>query len=84
MMIPMIIEAARCLEEGIVATPNELDMGLVLGVGFPPFRGGALKYADRLGLAHVVERADAYAELGKLYEPTARMRKMADKGETYY
>ncbi len=84
MMIPMIIEAARCLEEGIVATPNELDMGLVLGVGFPPFRGGALKYADRLGLAHVVERADAYAELGKLYEPTARMREMADKGETYY
>src|SRR5699024_8509999 len=47
MMLPMVIEAARCLEEGIVATPNEVDMGLVLGLGFPPFRGGALKYADQ-------------------------------------
>lgn len=84
MMIPMIIEAARCLEEDIVGTPNELDMGLVLGLGFPMFRGGALRYADSLGISHIVERADAYSELGKLYEPTQRMREMARDGESYY
>ena len=41
-MIPMVIETARCLEEGIVETPNEADMGLIFGIGFPPFHGGAL------------------------------------------
>lgn len=84
MMLPMVIEAARCLEQGIADTANEVDMGLILGVGFPPFRGGALKYADRLGVANVVEAAGRYAHLGKLYEPTERMREMAANGESYY
>ena len=84
MMIPMIIETARCLEDKIVETPNEADMGLIMGIGFPPFRGGALKYADLLGLASVCETADRYAALGKLYEPTERMRAMAATGATYY
>ena len=83
MMIPMIIETARCLEEGIVDTPNEADMGLIMGIGFPPFRGGAFKYADELGLAHVCERAKAYLHLGHLYAPTARMEEMAANNETY-
>ena len=84
MMLPMIIESARCLEENIVGTPQEADMGLILGVGFPPFRGGALKYADSLGLKTVVEKAEKYAHLGKLYEPTPTMREMAEAGKTYY
>jgi 3-hydroxyacyl-CoA dehydrogenase/enoyl-CoA hydratase/3-hydroxybutyryl-CoA epimerase/enoyl-CoA isomerase len=84
MMIPMIIEAARALEEGIAETPNEVDMGLIMGIGFPPFRGGALKYADALGLKSVCDKADKYSSFGKLYEPTERMREMAAKGETYY
>ncbi len=84
MMVTMIIETARCLEEKIVETPNEADMGLILGIGFPPFRGGALKYADTLGLKAVVEMAAKYSHLGKLYEPTARMQEMAANGETYY
>jgi 3-hydroxyacyl-CoA dehydrogenase/enoyl-CoA hydratase/3-hydroxybutyryl-CoA epimerase/enoyl-CoA isomerase len=84
MMLPMVIEAARCLEQGIAETPNEVDMGLILGVGFPPFRGGAFKYADRLGIEKVVEAAAKYAHLGKLYEPTERMREMAAGGEKYY
>jgi len=84
MMIPMIIETARCLEEGIVDTPNEADMGLIMGIGFPPFHGGALKYADTMGLATVCEKARQLAHLGKLYEPTPRMLEMAAQGETYY
>ncbi|MFK8018050.1 MAG: fatty acid oxidation complex subunit alpha FadB [Gammaproteobacteria bacterium] len=83
-MLPMIIETARCLEEDIVATPNEADMGLILGIGFPPHHGGALKYADTLGLQAVVDKCSQYAHLGKLYEPTERMREMAANGETYY
>ncbi len=83
-MLPMIIETARCLEEGIVETAQEADMGLIMGIGFPPFRGGALKYADTIGLANLVEMAKKYESLGKLYEPTDRMKEMAANGETYY
>jgi 3-hydroxyacyl-CoA dehydrogenase / enoyl-CoA hydratase / 3-hydroxybutyryl-CoA epimerase / enoyl-CoA isomerase len=84
MMVPMIIETARCLEEGIVDTVNEADMGLIMGIGFPPFRGGAFKYADTIGLATICEKAKALTHLGKLYEPTERMLEMAAKGESYY
>lgn len=84
MMIPMIIETARCLEEEIVDTVSEADMGLIMGIGFPPFRGGALKYADTVGLATICEKAQALTHLGKLYEPTERMLEMAANGETYY
>jgi 3-hydroxyacyl-CoA dehydrogenase / enoyl-CoA hydratase / 3-hydroxybutyryl-CoA epimerase / enoyl-CoA isomerase len=84
LMLPMIIETARCLEEGIVETVQEADMGLIMGIGFPPFRGGAFKYADTLGLKAVVESAKKYEALGKLYHPTERMKEMAAKGQRYY
>ena len=50
MMIPMCIETIRCLEEGIVSGPADADMGLVYGIGFPPFRGGVLHYIDTIGM----------------------------------
>lgn len=84
MMIPMCIEAARCLEDKIVGTAIEVDMGLVYGVGFPPFRGGALHYVDKLGLKNFCERADRYKELGPLYHPTETMRSMASIGTGYH
>lgn len=84
MMLPLIIEAAHALEDGVVASPVELDMALLLGIGFPAYLGGALKYADWLGLAHVVERAEAYAALGPGYRPTERMRAMASQGLRFY
>lgn len=84
MMIPMVIETARCLEEGIVASAAEADMGLIYGIGFPPHLGGAFRYADIVGLKALVEKCAAYAHLGKLYEPTAGMKAMAAAGETYY
>lgn len=84
LMVPLIIEAARCLEEGIVESVQEVDTGLITGVGYPPFRGGALKYADALGLKTVVEKAARYVHLGTLYETTAEMKKMAATGKTYY
>ena len=78
------IETARCLEEGIVETVNEADMGLIMGIGFPPFRGGALRYADSLGLDVICQKADKYAHIGKLYHPTEKMREMAANGQKYY
>jgi 3-hydroxyacyl-CoA dehydrogenase/enoyl-CoA hydratase/3-hydroxybutyryl-CoA epimerase/enoyl-CoA isomerase len=84
MMIPMIIETARCLEESIVDTANEADMGLIMGLGFPPFHGGALKYADIFGLDKICAIADRYTHLGTLYQPTDTMRAMAASGATYY
>lgn len=84
MMIPMIIETVRCLDESIVETAAEADMGLIMGVGFPPFRGGALKYADTVGLKTIIEKCAKYASLGKIYEPTESMKKMAAEGKLYY
>lgn len=84
MMIPMINESARCLEDGIVASPVEVDMGLLLGLGFPPFRAGALKYADSVGLKKLNEESQKYLELGKLYELTPQMKQMAADNKTYY
>jgi 3-hydroxyacyl-CoA dehydrogenase/enoyl-CoA hydratase/3-hydroxybutyryl-CoA epimerase/enoyl-CoA isomerase len=84
LMLPMIIEAALCLEEAVAGSPEEIDLACVLGLGFPRHAGGPLKYADWLGLRHVVERCDAYSSLGPLYAPTERMRKMAQAGERYF
>jgi len=83
MMIPMCLEVVRCLEEGIVATPNEADMALIMGIGFPPFRGGALRYMDSMGLDKFCQLADSYASLGELYQPTQKLREMAQKGQTF-
>ena len=84
MMLPMIIEAAHALEDGVVATPAELDMALLLGVGFPAYAGGALKYADWLGLDRVVALCEKHAALGAPYQPTPRMREMAARKLRYY
>ncbi len=85
MMIPLCIETVRCLEDGIVETAAEADMGLVFGIGFPPFRGGALRYIDSMGLEAFCAMADKYApELGALYQPTEKMRAMAAEGKTYF
>ena len=84
MMIPLCIETARCLEENIVASAAEADMGLVYGIGFPPYLGGALHYMDEMGLAAFCELADQYKHLGKLYEPTVTMREMAAQQRRYH
>ena len=84
MMTPLCLETVRCLEDGIVETAIEADMGLVLGLGFPPFRGGALRYIDSIGVAEFCAMTVKYAELGELYHPTEKMQAKAAAGETYY
>ncbi|MGO2131505.1 MAG: fatty acid oxidation complex subunit alpha FadB [Halomonas sp.] len=85
MMVPLCLETVRCLEDNIVGSPAEADMALIYGIGFPPFRGGALRYIDAMGLAEFVELADGLAkDLGPLYAPTDRLREMAKNGDSFY
>jgi 3-hydroxyacyl-CoA dehydrogenase/enoyl-CoA hydratase/3-hydroxybutyryl-CoA epimerase/enoyl-CoA isomerase len=85
MMVPLCLETVRCLEDGIVDSPAEADMALIYGIGFPPFRGGALRYIDAMGVATFVELAEGLAkELGPLYAPTDKLRQMAQNNECFY
>ncbi|WP_434357749.1 fatty acid oxidation complex subunit alpha FadB [Parasalinivibrio latis] len=84
MMIPMVNEVVRCLEEGIIATPAEADMALIYGLGFPPFRGGVFRYLDTMGLADYVTMAEKYNHLGAMYEVPESLKEKASKGELYY
>jgi len=84
MMIPMCLEAVRCYEQNIVSTAVAVDMGLIWGLGFPPFRGGALRYIDNVGAARFCEMADRFEELGRAYQPTDGLRAMARSGECFF
>ncbi len=84
MMIPMCLEVMRCIEEGIIASANEADMALIMGVGFPPFRGGAVRYMESMGLDKFCQLADSYAHLGPLYQPTDKLRDMAANGQSFF
>jgi 3-hydroxyacyl-CoA dehydrogenase/enoyl-CoA hydratase/3-hydroxybutyryl-CoA epimerase/enoyl-CoA isomerase len=84
MMLPMLLEAVRCLEEGVAASAAELDMAMLLGVGFPAWLGGPLQYADWLGPAALLARCDALAGKGAMYEAPALLRKMAAEGRNFH
>ncbi|MBU2097838.1 MAG: fatty acid oxidation complex subunit alpha FadB [Gammaproteobacteria bacterium] len=84
MMTALCLEAVRCLEDGIVSSATEVDMGLLLGLGYPRFRGGALRFIDNMGVAAFCDMADKYADLGPLYHPTTGLREMASSGKTFY
>jgi 3-hydroxyacyl-CoA dehydrogenase/enoyl-CoA hydratase/3-hydroxybutyryl-CoA epimerase/enoyl-CoA isomerase len=84
MMLPMLIESARCLEEGVAGSAEEIDMALILGIGLPRHLGGALSYADWLGLPEILSQCQRYADLGGLYQPTEQMIDMAARCRTYY
>ncbi|HWZ60561.1 MAG TPA: fatty acid oxidation complex subunit alpha FadJ [Gemmatimonadaceae bacterium] len=65
-VLAMLNEAVRCLEDGVIRSTRDGDIGAVMGIGFPPFRGGPFRYIDTLGAAHVVKRLE---ELNDKYAP---------------
>jgi 3-hydroxyacyl-CoA dehydrogenase/enoyl-CoA hydratase/3-hydroxybutyryl-CoA epimerase len=80
MVLAMVNEAARCLEQEVVASAGQLDLALILGTGFPAFRGGLLRHADVLGLPHVVERLRVLeATWGKRFAPAELLVRMAQE-----
>lgn len=84
MMLALCNETVRCLEDNIVATPAEADMAMIMGIGFPPFRGGPCRYIDQTGVAEYVALCDKYAYLGKAYEAPQLLRDMAANNKKFY
>ncbi len=84
LFLPMLLESTRVLEEGIVREPADVDMGLILGIGFPPFRGGILRWCDTEGAANLLARVEGLAPLGKRFEPTETLIRHARTGEMFY
>ncbi|MCM2269537.1 MAG: 3-hydroxyacyl-CoA dehydrogenase NAD-binding domain-containing protein [Thermoanaerobaculia bacterium] len=82
--LPMVNEAARCLDEGIVDAPETLDLAMIFGTGFPPFRGGLCRWADGLGLGVAVERLERLAAtVGERHRPSDALRRFASAGGFY-
>jgi 3-hydroxyacyl-CoA dehydrogenase/enoyl-CoA hydratase/3-hydroxybutyryl-CoA epimerase/3-hydroxyacyl-CoA dehydrogenase/enoyl-CoA hydratase/3-hydroxybutyryl-CoA epimerase/enoyl-CoA isomerase len=84
LFLPMLFEAVRTLEDGIAREPADVDMGLILGIGFPPFRGGILRWCDSVGAAEICKRAEKYASLGKRFQPPALLQKFASSGDKFF
>jgi 3-hydroxyacyl-CoA dehydrogenase/enoyl-CoA hydratase/carnithine racemase len=84
LFLPMVLEATRVLEEQKVRDPRDVDLGLIFGIGFPPFKGGLLFWADTLGAAKIVEMLKPYESLGLRYQPTPMLLEMAKSGRTFY
>jgi len=80
----MVNEAARCLEENVVATPEDADYGMVLGTGFAPFRGGPLRYAEYFGLKKVVAEMERLAKEDEKFAPCELLQKHARDGTKFY
>lgn len=85
MMLVMVNEASRCLDEGVVKNADYLDMAMVMGTGFPPFRGGLMRYAQNRGINNVVvtlhRLANAY---GSRFEPSGLLVRMAENNENFF
>ncbi len=85
MILAMINEAALILDEKIVATAGELDLAMIMGTGFPPFRGGLLRHADSLGLPYILARLDELSSRhGKRFHPTEPLRRLAQSDGKFY
>lgn len=83
--LQMLNETARTIEDGVIENPVDIDIGVIFGLGFPPFRGGILRAADRLGLDRVVAKLEGYAERhGDRLAPAQLLRDMAQKGDRFH
>ncbi|MBF2052262.1 MAG: enoyl-CoA hydratase/isomerase family protein [Candidatus Sericytochromatia bacterium] len=85
LVLSIINEAALCLQEGLVEKPGEIDMAMLMGTGFPPFRGGPLRLVDQQGIQFIVNQLEYYAETrGARFAPCQLLKDMAAKGQKFY
>lgn len=85
MALMMVNEAAYCLQEGILKSPTDGDLGAILGLGFPPFTGGPFRYVDYAGIENVVDRMHQFTDrFGVRFTPAPILVDMAKKGKTFY
>ncbi len=84
-ILMMANEAAKCLEENVVKNASYLDMAMIMGCGFPPFRGGVLKYVDSCGIENVVKKLqELNKKHGKRFEVSKLLLEMAGKKQKFY
>ena len=84
-MLSMLNEAAVCLDEQVVRSATDVDMAMVLGTGFPPFRGGLLHHADDTGIAVIVDRLTRLADAhGDRFRPADRLRRMVREERRFF
>lgn len=85
MVLVMVNEAGRVLEENVVEAPEDVDFGMIFGTGWAPFRGGPLRYADTLGAAEIVRRLEKLAvEVAPYFAPCDRLKEMARTQARFY
>jgi 3-hydroxyacyl-CoA dehydrogenase/enoyl-CoA hydratase/3-hydroxybutyryl-CoA epimerase len=85
MVLAMINEASLILDEKIVASAGELDLAMIMGTGFPPFRGGLLRYADALGTPYILARLDELSSrVGPRFRPNEPLKRLAQHDGKFY
>ena len=84
LVYPIINEAARCLDEKIVESADDVDLAMVFGTGFAPFRGRSTAYADAVGIAKIVETLDRLSSESPRFAPCEALRRCAASGERFH
>ncbi len=84
LFLPMLLEATRVLEDGVAASVPDVDLALIYGIGFPPFRGGLFFWADTLGAAAIMKKLEAYKQLGARFAPTNLLMAKAKSNRKFY
>ena len=84
LFLPMLLEATRVLEDKIVRDVRDVDLGLIFGLGFPPFKGGLLHWADTLGAAKIIEMLKPFDYLGERMQPTELLQRMGAENQKFY
>jgi 3-hydroxyacyl-CoA dehydrogenase len=73
------------MEEGICDRPQDMDLAMIYGTGFPPYRGGILRYADKWGLKNVYQKlVELEKQYGIRFKPASMIKEMAETGRTFY
>ncbi|WP_404339044.1 fatty acid oxidation complex subunit alpha FadJ [Pseudoalteromonas mariniglutinosa] len=80
----MLNEAVRCLDDGIIASPRDGDIGAIFGIGFPPFQGGPFSYMDKLGAGKISSEMATFANYNPVFTPCDTLTTMAETGAYFY
>ena len=85
LMLIIVNEAARCLEEEVVKDAATLDLAMIMGTGFPPFRGGICRYADHIGISNIIDKLEVLSRVyGTRFEPSKYLVELSEKKLSFY